>query len=366
MQINRSNYEIWFIDWLDEKLNSIQTESLMHFLNENPDLKEELDEINTLHLKPSEKKFLHKNHLKKSSANITESQFEYLCVAYYENDLSPDEGTELKEIVDHDPEKRKVFDLFRKTKLSLPAISYKEKKLLIKRTIGKNVIRIAIVGLSAAAITIFSIIAFNTKSNILPDKSEKTSQNIQSSVGNGRDRSLQLDYSSNGSKKIISDAGRHIALNRFPQPAKMTNPAVKNLPPQQDSLPTLSVKPPIIVEKITRSTQITLEGNEIAGSLIALHYNAIIPQDYDNGQSRFSKFIAKAIRGKLLREKTPKDSPLKAYEVAEAGISGLNKLFGWEMALDERKDENGKLKSVYFSSKILKFNAPVKKGEPVK
>ena len=360
MQIKRSNYEIWFIDWLDGKLNSIQTEYLMHFLSENPDLKEELDEINTLRLRPSEKKFLHKNRLKKSSANVTEWQFEYLCVAYYENDLSPEQDIELEEIVDHDQEKREVFDLFRKTKLSLPAISYKEKKLLIKRTIGKNVIRIAIVGLSAAAITIFSIIAFNTKSNILPDKSEKTAQIIKN-----ENKVEATDIS----KKITSEDVTHVAIqskNRFASYKKIPVSTEENLQLEKDSSSGLPVRPPIIVEKITRSTQITLEGNEIAGSLIALHYNAIIPQDYDNGQSRFSKFIAKAIRGKLLREKTPKDSPLKAYEIAEAGITGLNKLFGWEMALDERKDENGKLKSVYFSSKILKFNALMKKGEPVK
>jgi len=35
------------------------------------------------------------------------------------------------------------------------------------------------------------------------------------------------------------------------------------------------------------------------------------------------------------------------------------------MALDEKNDENGELKSVYFSSKILKFKAPVKKSEPL-
>jgi len=35
------------------------------------------------------------------------------------------------------------------------------------------------------------------------------------------------------------------------------------------------------------------------------------------------------------------------------------------MALDEKKNESGELSSVYFSSKILKFNAPVKKSEPL-
>jgi hypothetical protein len=35
------------------------------------------------------------------------------------------------------------------------------------------------------------------------------------------------------------------------------------------------------------------------------------------------------------------------------------------MALDEKKDANGELKSVYFSSRILKFTAPIKKSEPL-
>jgi hypothetical protein len=360
MQINRSNYEIWIIDWLDGKLNGIQTESLMHFLNENPDLKEELNEINTLRLKPPEKKFLRKDQLKKSSENYTESQFEHLCIAYNENDLSPEQSIELKEIVDLDPGKRKIFDLFRRTKLSPPEVLYKGKKLLIKRTIGQYIKRLAIVGLSAAAITIFSIIAFNTKNNILSDKSEKTAQSVKN-----ENKVKAADIS----KKITAEDITHVAIqskNRFASSRKIPVSAEENLQIEKDSSSGLPVRSPVIVEKITRPTQITLEGNEIANSLIALHYDAIIHQDYDNGQSRFSKFIAKAFREKLLREKTPKDSPLKAYEVAEAGITGLNKLFGWEMALDERKDENGKLKSVYFSSKILKFNAPVKKGEPAK
>jgi hypothetical protein len=33
------------------------------------------------------------------------------------------------------------------------------------------------------------------------------------------------------------------------------------------------------------------------------------------------------------------------------------------MALQKTNDENGDLQSLYFSSKMLKFNAPVKKSE---
>jgi len=82
---------------------------------------------------------------------------------------------------------------------------------------------------------------------------------------------------------------------------------------------------------------------------------------YDDERSRLSRFIARTFREKILKEKKISDEPLKTYEVAEAGIDGLNKLLGWQMALVKTNDEAGELKSVYFSSKALKFNAPVRK-----
>jgi len=360
MQINRSNYEIWFIDWLDGNLNNIQVEKLIQFLKENPDLKNEFDELNSVRLKPTEKTLPNKNHLKKSTENISDSQFEFICIAYTENDLSAEQCSELKEIVDRDTDKKRIFELFQKTKFNPTPVSYKGKNLLIRRTIGQNVLRFAIIGLSAAAVTIFAIIAFNSKTNIIPDNYQKTAQNI-----------IKPDKSNIGdpSGKITSAVSTHLArqsINRFAQSKKTSVPIGGNLNLRIDSLPVIRVRSSIIVEKVTFSSEIILKGNEISGSLIALNPNIAIPSGYDDGQSRFSKFIAKAFREKLLREKTPKDNPIKAYEIAEAGITGLNKLLGWEMALDERKDENGRLKSVYFSSKLLKFNAPVNKDEPVK
>jgi hypothetical protein len=98
--------------------------------------------------------------------------------------------------------------------------------------------------------------------------------------------------------------------------------------------------------------------------------DSIVPTTIDPGaevayddRSRIGKFIAQTFRDKILKEDTPEDTPLKGYEIAEAGIEGLNKLFGWEMALTRNNDENGDLKSLYFSSRTIKFNAPVKNNE---
>ena len=109
---------------------------------------------------------------------------------------------------------------------------------------------------------------------------------------------------------------------------------------------------------------IDLKGEPIHNTLIALNLSVTVPE-YDDGRSKLSRFIARTFREKILKETKAKDSPMKAYELAKAGVSGLDKLLGWEMALDEKKDANGVLKSVYFSSKILKFNAPIKKTEPL-
>ena len=138
MQIDRSNYEIWFIDWLDDNLNSLQVEQLNLFLHENPDLREELNDLTPVNLASSVISFRNKEHLKKATSDISPSQFEYLCVAYLENDLSDDQQTELKEIVDSYPDRKKTFDLIQKTILSPARICYKHKRLLLKRTTAQR------------------------------------------------------------------------------------------------------------------------------------------------------------------------------------------------------------------------------------
>ena len=164
-------------------------------------------------------------------------------------------------------------------------------------------------------------------------------------------------------KKIISSKKQiNNILALSPKTVSSISEPNQNLLVQNDSLLASTDLPRILINKISVSPDIDLNLETIPNTLIALNYIVPVPE-YDDGRSRLSKFIAKTFREKILKEKTAKDSPLKVYEIAEAGVSGLDKLLGWEMALDEKKDGNGELESVYFSSKLLKFNAPVKKSE---
>ena len=70
MEINRSNYEIWFIDWMDGKLNPQQELILRRFLIDNPDLREESADLSSLFIEPLKMPFNNKEQLKKSPSDI--------------------------------------------------------------------------------------------------------------------------------------------------------------------------------------------------------------------------------------------------------------------------------------------------------
>ena len=364
MEINRSNYEIWFIDWFDGNLNELQIEQLNRFISENPDLKEEFNELNSLILKPSEISFRQKEQLEKSVDDLSESQFELLCVAYLERDLTSCQQTELNEITDRYPEKKRSFEIIQKMRLVPGVVRFNHKKKLIKITPAQKVSRLSAILLSAAATVALIVVIFFKVPQSLQDKN-RTSQNkvvdstllrpsVTTTVSEEDLQDLKTVIKKQKRENLLADVKKNSSAMTRPD----STPSNQN-----DSRSPFrnSKNQEIQIIQIPVASKICFTQEPIANNLIPVKY-AVKIQEYDDGRSKLSRFIAKTFREKILREKVTKDTPLRAYEIAEAGIAGLNKLLGWEMALDEKKDENGELQSVYFSSKILKFNAPVKKN----
>jgi hypothetical protein len=365
MLIDRSNYELWLIDWLDGNLSDADVRYLQGFLSENPDLKEEYEEISSVRLFPPSDTFLYKNSLKKTLANLPEKQFEDLCIGHLENDLSSAQENELREIIDNDRDRNSTFELIQKLRLSPAEGIYKQKNRLIRRPFVNKAIRFSLIGLSAAAIIIIILMTYFSTPKTLPVNSGQTAETFIS------DSSFQESVNSKAPDMIITGSKAiHVKKQINKSLAFLQNPAQNKTediiirPLQSDSLKRITEPSPILPDKIGVAVVIDLKIEINNNSLAALNPAISIPQ-YDDGRSKLRRYIAKTFREKILKENTTKDSPLKAFEIAEAGVSGLNKLFGWEMELDKKNDENGIPKSVYFNSRILKFNAPVKKTEPL-
>lgn len=146
--INRSNYEIYFVDYADGNLSPQQVADLFLFLEKNPDLKAAFESFENIQLIPEHISFAEKDLLKKNK--ITAENFNEYAVAYVENALSTEDKKAYLNFIQTNAAFKKEHNLFAKTKLIADAaIVYKNKQAL-KRNAGK-IISLSFIRYAAAA-----------------------------------------------------------------------------------------------------------------------------------------------------------------------------------------------------------------------
>jgi hypothetical protein len=361
MKPDRINYPIWLIDYLDGNLDAYQTGQLIMFLKQNPDLMDEFGELVKLNLNPRRSFFQHKEQLKKTFSDLSNSQFEYLCVANSENDLSEQESKELKEIIANNEEKKRTYELICKLKLIAPSVKFSGKARLRKLTYTKKIVRLSFIGLSAAASLALLFSLFVLLPKIQPKNRNVTAVISSKKTGQMKDNGIRIPgdtKNGNNNPGPESDPG-----NVLSNVQKKISDEMKSFPKVIYAIDTTLTNAGIQHIKISKigfiqKVNLLEDPHEIALATVNM---AAVKTSVDIEETRFNAFIAKTFRSKILKSKSIENGPLKAYEIADAGITGLNKILGWQMSLQQNKDGKGELKSVYFSSKILKFNAPVKK-----
>ncbi len=364
MKPDRSNYEIWVIDWLDGNLTDEQAEELKVFLNENPDLKVEFEGIAQVNLKSGEYLFSGKEYLQRSIDSLSPSQFEHLCIAWLENDLSNDQRSELLDIVNNDENKKREFELIQRVRLQPLKYSFAGKKRIKKLTAGQKVIRLAAAVLSAAAAILIFIVVF------LSSPSEQTINEKQALNAANHDT---LTIPANPSIIIKDKEASPSQESVLRQQLKLVVPNIK-IPEQENLIAVIREnRQPDTVFRIRRAEAIVtlnipIPDNIINASipdpygLLAYSKYATIPSPFEEDRSNVDRFFARLFHERIMKDKAAGASPVKPYDIAVAGITGLNKLFGWQLALHKNTDENGEVKSYNFSSKLLKFNTPAKKA----
>ncbi len=366
MKPDRSNYEIWLIDWLDGNLDEIRTEQLMAFLEENPDLREEADSLLLTRLVPENKGSLAKEPLKRTPSELEHYQIEYLSVAYLENDLSDEQIKDLKENISVNQENRKLFETIQRTKLIPLDFRYKNKSRLRKKTRTERILRLSVIGLSAAATVAVIVISFIAMPRILSTNNEGIAANsFNDTIFLRPGAVITYEEDLAYEKPYQSEASDESASTRisFSDPLEVTNQLVALMP--VDSSAFTGRSPEFLISMVPVFANVEINKKLNNTSLIASNIVIKEPLYNDSERSRLRRFIASAFREKILKDEKFNDAPLKPYEIAEAGIDGLNKLLGWEMALVKTIDEEGEPKSFYFSSRVLKFNAPIKKSNAV-
>lgn len=136
MNINRHNYEEYFILYLDNELSSDQRRGVEEFARLHPDLQEELELLRQTKFTPDEQViFSQKEELLFSGdpSFITISNYEEWLVAYIDNELAPEQRTAVEIFAGQHINVQKELELFQQTRLQPEAILFPDKESLYRK-----------------------------------------------------------------------------------------------------------------------------------------------------------------------------------------------------------------------------------------
>jgi anti-sigma factor RsiW len=173
MNINRHNYEEYFILYMDNELSAEERRQVEHFVTLHPDLKEELDMLMHTQLVPdhgivyeSKADLLQESH---SSTTITLSNYDEWLVLYTDNELNKEQRAAVEKFVAENPAMGKELEIYQQAKLYPEAISFPNKESLYRRE--EKVRRIPVWLRYAAAAAI--VLAIGTTSIIIVNNNKK-------------------------------------------------------------------------------------------------------------------------------------------------------------------------------------------------
>ncbi|GEM_PF-765094 len=231
MEINTGNYEVFIVDYLDGKLGALEIAQLLLFLENNPHLKEEFEELKVMTVTPPSNELYGFNESLKQpfdadAKNLTLLNYQHYFIASVENDLTLTGIKNLNNFIHEHPELNSEFKLFKSTKL-VPDSKIKYPK---PETLRFDVKKTAVVrplftkyyfaaGIAASLLLLFTIwlrLTPGTESDL--DKNLKNSIEKQGNIENSQseDRNTMPDLQnqsttssqeSSGNEKLNKESG---------------------------------------------------------------------------------------------------------------------------------------------------------------
>jgi len=182
MDITRENYESYFVDYLEGNLDEKIVDRFIEFLQENPDLKEELKLFESVTVVPDDLTFNAKGKLYKAKYDL-EEEFNKTAVEEIEKEIEEEEKAAFEKYLATHPEKQKDIELFEKTILHPDEnIRFAHKEKLYKKS-GRKVFLVwsgRVAAVLILGLAIFSLINQKTETpfseNQVAQVEEKTEQ----------------------------------------------------------------------------------------------------------------------------------------------------------------------------------------------
>jgi hypothetical protein len=364
MKINKNNYEHYFLDYLDGNLSDREIQMLEDFLLFNPDLRGELEGTEKIILSPESIVFDQKEFLKKPdlSLPVNENNFEDFCIARAEGDLNDKQHTGLIKYSKEHPGTEKLFILFARLHLT-PDLSIvfpgKEK---LKRTIILISREILYPLLSIAAAVTFMLILYfrneDNNKNMNGFTADLPAAIIAKPVIVPQDKDKE-DLRVQKNKPVIQTAS---VITFSATTEKRKTPVIKSGESQKNNNNENKTKDLLPPQRLNPSFQIklpSLADNQIYTPSIErgkITYTAVKASKDSPEYVSLSEYARKQLAEKILGNKAQVTDHISVWQIADAGISGINKITGSKMKLNKRINENGNVTFYSFDSKLLSFS----------
>lgn len=157
MNINKDNYEEYFLLYADNELTPVERKVVEIFVQENTELKEEFLMIQmTLNVPDEDVQLFDKSFLHKEPAPfINRDNYQEIFVLYYDNELSISQKTDVDNFVAAHAELKEEFELIGKaTFVPDMAVIFPDKKSLYKKEKSGKIVPIFIWRSMAAAVVL--------------------------------------------------------------------------------------------------------------------------------------------------------------------------------------------------------------------
>jgi hypothetical protein len=357
MNINRNNYEAYFLDFIEGRLSPEQEEVLRRFLKFNPDLDQELtayeiQAISKPHLRFPGKEFL-KKEFPVEGTHVRDANFDMYSIAFLEGDLDKAQQARFEAYLAQHPEKKRELETFKATFLDPAPVTYPQKDRLKHRGTRLYNWRFLVPLAAAASITLMILLyapssppAVEVASVVEPEQVEKQpvteTEPEQQTV-----KPVQATFN------MVRKTNSPVPVSDYRERQQQRLEREKSeLEQQQDQ----STDSPRIARVDLRKQQMDTPD---------VQYDQLMPQVIQplsvNKSSLSFLALARYQAQKASRIMEEEDALL--WSIASSGLKELNRITGSETTLMASRDEDGAISGIQFKSRFLNVTAPIARDE---
>jgi hypothetical protein len=350
MNINRHNYETYFLLWVDGELSSEEMQMVERFINQHPDLADELAALQATRLPLDESIVFNDKEslLKLEQPALSMSSYETYFLLYIDNELSVNERADVELFILQHPALQAEFMLLKQTKLIPEAIVFENKQLLYKKEEKERPIfymqwrRIAV----AAALIgfIFSLwMIVPNKLNNTSSQSITSSNSIKNSTPDEVDNNNRNEKIS--SRKINNIQSNILVINNATNNNNKQNLEVSSNSKPIDAIAQNSINESVRTEEIAASSSANAEANIDAtmletASTNELSKNEILLKATVSEDEQPNNLIKQAVYRELDADESSKSLYVGVMEINKDKLRGIIRKAGSIFRSKSKQDED--------------------------